>query len=209
MNQPGRLLSLFTNVRAQSTNGASSDLTLEDATSITGSAAVDQVIATLQGHEIVRLLTHVRDWNTTARTSVVAQSVLHAVLKLRTAEDIMSAFEGRSVADELDEDADAPGDDDAKGGDDGQQQERKVSKWGKKKNAPPISLKELIDGLLPYTERHLARADKLVQDSYVVDYVLGEMDMGMLALGDGGEDENEDRDQDGVEIYAMDIDVAA
>lgn len=177
MNQPGRLLSLFTNVRKDA--NSSPDVTIEDATSLTGSAAVDVVIATLRDPELVRLLMHVRDWNTTARTSEIAQGVLHAVLKLRTAEDIMRAFQARSTitADEdTAEDAAAAGSAGVIG--------RKVT--------PPVSLKELIDGLLPYTERHLARADKLVQDSYVVDYILSEMDMGMLALDDN-----------------MDVDVAA
>lgn len=208
MNQPGRLLSLFTNVRAQSISG---DLNIEDATSITGSAAVDQVIATLRPHELVRLLTHVRDWNTTARTSIVAQSVLHAVLKLRTAEDIMSAFESRPVDHDDEDEEDNEHND---GDDDNAQPIQKVAKWGRKKAPPPVNLKELIDGLLPYTERHLARADKLVQDSYVVDYILSEMDMGMLALDDGvdeneDEDDEEDEDEGASETSAMEVDVAA
>ena len=182
MNQPGRLLSLFTNVRKAA--NSSPDVTIEDATSLTGSAAVDAVIATLRDPELVRLLMHVRDWNTTARTSEIAQGVLHAVLKLRTAEEIMRAFEARSTA------AEDAADEDAELGHVDRQGDTGVAE--RKKVAPPISLKELIDGLLPYTERHLARADKLVQDSYVVDYILSEMDMGMLALDDG-----------------MDIDVAA
>lgn len=190
MNQPGRLLSLFTNVRNQSTAG-SADLTIEDATSITGSAAVDEVIAMLRGPELVRLLRHLRDWNTSARTSPVAQSVLHAVLKLRSAEDIMRAFELPSGAGAADDD-----DDDGADGDGNTDDERRRPRW-LRKAAQPVSLKELIDGLLPYTERHLARADKLVQDSYVVDYILGEMDMGMLTLEDGT----------GMEME-MDVDVA-
>lgn len=175
MNQPGRLLSLFISVRKASTS--SFDVTIEDATSITGSAAVDVVIASLRGPDLVRLLTHIRDWNTTARTSAVAQSILHAVLKLRTAEDIMKAFEAPVIADSGSDD-----EEDAE-----EQHVVEKPRWMKKKSAPPVSLKELIDGLLPYTERHLARADKLVQDSFVVDYVLGEMDMGMLILDDAME----------------------
>jgi U3 small nucleolar RNA-associated protein 13 len=44
----------------------------------------------------------------------------------------------------------------------------------------------MVDGLIPYTERHLARMERLVQESYMVDYVLGEMDDGMF---DGEYDE--------------------
>jgi len=47
-------------------------------------------------------------------------------------------------------------------------------------------LKELVDALIPYTERHLSRMERLVQESYVVDYILGEMDDGIFdgELGD-------------------------
>ena len=45
-------------------------------------------------------------------------------------------------------------------------------------------LKEIVDGLIPYTERHLARMERLIQESYVVDFLLEEMDQGMLG-GDG------------------------
>jgi U3 small nucleolar RNA-associated protein 13 len=41
----------------------------------------------------------------------------------------------------------------------------------------------LLDGLIPYSERHFTRIDKLVQDSYMLDYVVGEMDGGLF----GGE----------------------
>jgi U3 small nucleolar RNA-associated protein 13 len=34
--------------------------------------------------------------------------------------------------------------------------------------------------MIPYTERHLSRMDRLVQDSFVVDYILSEMDDGMF-----------------------------
>ena len=53
----------------------------------------------------------------------------------------------------------------------------------KKKVRPVMGLRELLDGLIPYSERHFARVDRLVQDSYVLDYVVGEMDGGMF----GGE----------------------
>ena len=41
-------------------------------------------------------------------------------------------------------------------------------------------LRELVEGLIPYTERHLARMERLIQESYVVDYVLREMDDGLV-----------------------------
>ena len=48
------------------------------------------------------------------------------------------------------------------------------------KSGESLSLNELVQTLIPYTERHLARLERLVQDSYILDYVLGEMDGGLL-----------------------------
>ena len=42
-----------------------------------------------------------------------------------------------------------------------------------------MGLGELLDGLIPYSERHFARIERLAQDSYVLDYVVGEMDGGV------------------------------
>ncbi len=158
MNQPGRLFNLFKTLRVRTT--PSDTLIPEDATSVTGSAAVDSIIQTLPPLELARLLTLVRDWNANARTSVVAQTVLHAILKLKSADDIAQAFENDSTFESDANDSDIP--------------TAKTSKG---------TLKGIVDGLMPYTERHFARADQLVHDSYVVDFILGEMDMGLL----GGE----------------------
>ena len=153
MEQPGRLLSLF---RSLSSLSQSSPV---HSPSITGNASVDEVLRTISGSDLTRLLRYVRDWNTNAKTSAVAQKVLRAIVKLRAAEDIMKAFTADNVL-------------------------------GEKDHQNPMALRELIDGLIPYTERHLARMEKLVQESYVVDYLLGEMDDGMFGLGDD-EDEME------------------
>ncbi|KAF8508759.1 WD40-repeat-containing domain protein [Gautieria morchelliformis] len=147
MDHPGRLLSLFRSVRSSVTRD--DELTGE---SITGHPAVDQVLKTLPLPSLAKLLTHVRSWNALARTSGIAQTVLHALLKLRPAEDIMAAFNGNS----REESGDPP----------------------QKKNS--TSLRDLIESILPYTERHLMRVEKLVQDSWVVDFVLAEMDGGLF-----------------------------
>src|SRR5258706_2401949 len=59
---------------------------------ITGNASVDQVIHTLPLPELGKLLRHIRDWNSTIKTSGIAQTVLHAILKLQRAEDVRAAF---------------------------------------------------------------------------------------------------------------------
>ncbi|KAG6879561.1 hypothetical protein C0992_001388 [Termitomyces sp. T32_za158] len=145
MQQPGRLLSLFRDVQ---TGGV-------DSASVTGQLSIDEVIRTLGGSELAKLLKFVRDWNTNAKTSRIAQGVMYAILKLRSADDLVKAF-----GDEQDEAA-FIGDLNA------------VSR-------PGSALKEFVDAFIPYTERHLSRMNKLVQDSYMVDYILGEMDDGTI-----------------------------
>jgi len=157
MGQPGRLLTLFKDVRTNS-----------EPSSITGCASVDEVIRTLSGSDLARMLRYVRDWNANAKTSGVAQGVLYAVVKLRPAEDVIQAFGDEAAliaADQL-----GDGSSRALGDDSG-------------------ALRDLVNALIPYTERHLQRLERLVQESYVVDYVLGEMDDGMF---DGMEGINEE-----------------
>ena len=64
------------------------------------------------------------------------------------------------------------------------------------------SLHELVEGLIPYTERHLARMERLVQESYVVDYVLREMDDGLAE-----DDDDEAMDVDPAHHLQMLVDV--
>jgi len=147
MSQPGRLLSIFKDVMSSPQD--------VDRPSIIGDPSVDEAIRTLGGSDLARLLRYVRDWNTNAKTSAVAQRVLLLTVKLRPADEIIQAF-----SDEVDEKVFADGE---------------VSQASGR-----TALKELIDALIPYSERHLSRMEKLVQDSYVVDYILGEMDDGMF-----------------------------
>ncbi|KAL6716421.1 U3 small nucleolar RNA-associated protein 13 [Lecanora helva] len=72
LNHPGRLLSLFTNVINTSPS---------EENSISGVKAVDEVISTLTDEQLLSLLFRVRDWNTNARTSPVAQRVLNVVVR--------------------------------------------------------------------------------------------------------------------------------
>ena len=97
--------------------------------------------------------------------------MLHAVVKLRAVEDVVRAFEGAG-APVVSASASASGEDGGEG-------DRK--RGGKEEQG---GVRELLEALIPYTERHLARMERLVQESYVVDYVLGEMDDGL----DGGEE---------------------
>ncbi|KAF8167340.1 WD40 repeat-like protein [Crassisporium funariophilum] len=151
LSQPGRLLSLFKDV------GSSEE---GDDLSITGSSSVDEVIRSLEGSDLAKLLRYVRDWNTNAKTSAIAQRVLLAVVKSRSADDVIQAF-----GDETEEKVFADGE---------------SSKPADSASTGRTALKELVDALIPYSERHLSRMERLVQESYVVDYILGEMDDGMF-----------------------------
>lgn len=162
MEQPGRLHSLFKALPAESDPSTFS---------ITGHPAVDEVLRTLSGADLARLLRYVQNWNAKAKTSVVAQRVLHAIVKQRAAEDIMNAFDQDHTLAKLTDDLAVT-----------------TSKAGDKGGA--TALRELIEALAPYTERHLARLERLVQESYVVDYLLGEMDGGMFGLDDDMEEED-------------------
>lgn len=163
MDQPGRLFNLFSTLRPQRSSTSPQ--------SITGSASVDQVIKTLSPINLARLLRHVKNWNANSKSYAVAQTVLHAILKYRPAKDLLSAFEGGNAV--LAEIQVAKEDDEEGAAASVTSRERDMK-----------ALKELLDGLIPYTERHFARADKLVQDSYVVDYILSEMDSGLTFNGD-------------------------
>ena len=164
MSQPGRLLSLFKEVASSEED--------DDSPSLTGNISVDEIIRTLSGPELAKLLRFVRDWNTNAKTSIVAQRVLLAIMKLRTADDVINAF-----GDENLEKMFANG------------EEEDSASYGSPSTGR-TALKELVDGLIPYSERHLARIERLVQESYVVDYILGEMDDGMFDNNAMGPDDD-------------------
>lgn len=154
LDQPRRLYNLFASVMGDR----------QDATSLTGSKAVDQALRSLPATDLLRLLTHVRDWNTSIKSSDVAQTVLHAVLRTFSAQHLLEL-------DEASRDSSSAGETQATllsealragSGHKRQQQDNK-----------PSSIGDLLEGLLPYTQRHFARADRaLSQESFVLDYTL-------------------------------------
>ncbi len=148
MSQPGRLFSLFSDIASE-----------PETTSFTGNTSVDEVIRNLAGSDLAKLLGFVRDWNTNAKSSSVAQRILFAIFKLHSPDAIMQAFDDELVEKEL---------------------SRGEVNTSLKSQGGHTALNELVEALIPYSERHLSRMTKLVQESYVVDFILGEMDDGML-----------------------------
>ena len=173
MDQPRRLFNLFKSVSASraplDASIADDGVYTDHSQTTTGSAAVDQVIRTLPLPELGKLLRHIRGWNSTSKTSGIAQTVLHAVLKLRRAEDVRAAFVAAPHTDvpplEFNGDAVPPRAQQAARAEDG--------------------LREVVEGLIPYTERHLARTERMVQESYVLDFLIGEMEGGVVLDEDG------------------------
>lgn len=148
MRQPGRLLSLFKQVISEA--NTDTDPTVPQFSL----KRIESILSSLPPVELAILLRHARDWNTSAKTSAVAQTILNTLFKLRKIEDISTAFGANEVQFSM--------------------------STSNKKSGESLSLNELVQTLIPYTERHLARLERLVQDSYILDYVLGEMDGGLL-----------------------------
>ena len=159
MDQPRRLLKLFTEVRLSSSSSPSS---------LTGSDSVDQVLKDLKGPDLRQLLSYVKDWNTVARTSEVAQAVLHALLRFHSAEEILAALEAKTVVVEEEEDDEEEEDEEMDGGKNRKRKARKAPR--------EVRAADVLGALVPYTERHLNRADKMVRESFIVEHLLGMMD---------------------------------
>lgn len=178
--QPRRLLSLFTSLRL-----APLDV------SITGSSLVDIVLADLVPDDLAQLLGYLKEWNTTARNSEVAQAVLHALLKSHSSDKILEALEGKSKKVTMDVDDDD--DDDAEeeingGGVKGGASAAKLKKERQRKERMKLARErknlqasEVLGALIPYTERHFSRADKMVRESFIVEHLLGMME-GLVEL---------------------------
>ncbi|KAI7894430.1 WD40-repeat-containing domain protein [Mucor mucedo] len=117
LEQPFRLLGLFRQVFESRP---------ENDESITGAESVDRILAEMSKDNLEKLLGYIRDWNTNAKHSDIAQTVLHAILSSHTSEELVEI----------------------------------------------PTAKEIIDGLLPYTDRHYQRIDDLITQSFIIDYTL-------------------------------------
>lgn len=140
LNHPARLLSLFQSIL---------DTRPREPGSISGVKAVDEVIGSLSDEQLLSLLTRVRDWNTNARTCMVAQRVLSVVVRSYGAE--------------------------------------RLAGLGKRRGG-----REVVEALRVYTERHYRRVEELWGESWLVEFLLGEMEQ--LGVGGKAEEGGEDRE---------------
>jgi len=169
LNHPARLLALFTSV---------CNTWPREEGSLIGVRAVDEVLGSLDDTQLWLLLLRVREWNVSAKTATVAQRVLGVLLRVVPARRLVGLGKRRKM--KAIEDADggaAEVDDD---------QAKKLARSG--------NVKEVLDALRVYTDRHYKRLEGLIDESYLVDYTLREMD----ALGTDSAAVNGDGRVDGI-----------
>ena len=157
LNHPKRLLDLFTSV----VNGT------HEPGSYTGREEVDAVLARLSDVQLWNLLKRLRDWNANARTYNIAQHVLYALLRLHPKERILGLRRRRKVGNVQDAElADAMA-------------ELSTEQGPRDRE----SVKDVLDGLRAYTERHYARLEKTSEERFVLLWALQQMDE--VGGGDG------------------------
>jgi len=154
LNHPKRLLDLFASV----VNG------VHDPTSITGNAEVDEVLTGLSDAHLWALLRRLRDWNANARTHNVAQHVLYALLRLHPKERLLNVRRPRK-------NKSGPAIEDVNG-----QLTEAMGALSTTEEKNKESVKEVLDGLKAYTERHYARLDKIGEERFVLLWALQQMD---------------------------------
>lgn len=160
LNHPARLLALFS--AAAATNPP-------EPASLTGSAGLDAALAELSDGQLLALLRRLRDWNAAARSAPVAQRVLAALLRtFPPARFARLAALGRGTVG-AGEGADGAAAGNGDGDGDG-------SKRRGKAGGGDAPVGAVLEALAAYTARHYRRAEELLDESYLVEYTLREMD---------------------------------
>ena len=157
LNHPKRLLDLFTAV----VNGP------QEAGSYTGKKEVDAVIASLSDSQLWSLLKRLRDWNANARTYHVAQHVLYAILRLHPKERLLNLRRRRKAGvaqNGLEQNAN------------GELADAMANLSTQGEVRDKESVKDVLDGLRAYTERHYSRLEKTSEERFVLLWALQQMD---------------------------------
>lgn len=180
LNHPGRLLSLFTTAieEADGTVDADDDDTAEDKIILTGNSSVDTVLQSLDHDNLYLLLLRLRDWNTNARSAKVAQRILYALVRSYPASTFVELASRPPPA----------------------------AAQGKRsgKFAGNTALKEVFGALSAYTDRHYRRVEELVDESYLVEWILDEMDggIGLVTNADSNNHNLPDHEKDVIMLGA-------
>ncbi|KIX97740.1 uncharacterized protein Z520_06518 [Fonsecaea multimorphosa CBS 102226] len=176
LGHPGRLLRVFEDVvtssesqkeRTEDDHHDGDDDNNRSNSSIMGSKAVDDVLASLDRTQLWQLLEHVRDWNTNARTAPVAQRILNCLLRSYPKDVFVEMARDKKLV----------------GAASGRMEP--TAAGGKTRSGAGGGMKELLRALEVYTERHYKRMEELVDESYLIEYTLREMDevAGVSAAG--------------------------
>ena len=157
LNHPGQLLGLFSKVAATHPS---------EPGSFTGKLAVDDVLRTLGNEQLYRLLVRVRDWNANARHAAVAQRVLACLVQYYPDTKF---YELERMA--------------RRGGFGGGRAAAGADGKSSSALGGVQGVRQLLEQIRGYTERHYKRIEELVDESWVVDWLLMEMDG--LGTGEG------------------------
>ncbi|KAM5471311.1 U3 small nucleolar RNA-associated protein 13 [Microsporum audouinii] len=128
---------------------ANDDTAERDSDNLTGNSDIDAVLKSLDHELLYILLIRLRDWNTNARTARVSQRILYALFRSYPS-STFTELAGRKNA--------LP--------DDG-------------KSGKSAAMKDILEALAAYTERHYRRIEELIDESYLVEWALDEMDGGV------------------------------
>lgn len=160
LNHPGRLLNLFSSAigaNNASNNAGDAKSVNNNNDSLTGNPDIDTVLQSLDDDNLYLLLCRVRDWNTNARTAPVAQRILYTIAKSYPSSKFIELASRRRAAPPPPpaQDAAAP------------------SKGSRFKGQ--MAMKDILEALTLYTERHYKRIEELVDESFLIEWILGEM----------------------------------
>ena len=177
LNHPKRLLDLFAAVVNDDYNRDS----------FSGKLEVDDVLRSLSDSQLWSLLRRLRDWNTNARTANVAQHILYSLLRLHPKERILNLRRRRPLANA------AVGAEDVNGD---LADSMAALSTAKDKVQEKESVKDVLDGLRAYTERHYSRLERMGEERFVLVWALQQMQGvgGALTNGNGhvGDEGGED-----------------
>lgn len=155
LNHPKRLLDLFTRVL---------DTPDKDEGSLTGVTGVDEVLGSLSDDQLWMLLCRLRDWNANARTSRVSQKIMYTLFRLYP-KDKFVHLRKRRGREQVEDDQELAN---------GVESMALTEKGPKRGNNE--SIKDVIDGLKAYTEKHYGRLEKMAEERWVLAWTLQQMD---------------------------------
>ena len=128
----------------------------------------------MEGEQLQRVVEFVREWNTNSKHCHTAQKVLTAILQCHPPSALVQVGGWAEQRE---------------GG--GMQAAEGRGGWCRWVQVPGI--RQAVEGLLPYTERHLARIQRLVRSTFLLDYTLAAMVV--LPPGEGLEQEGAEEEK--------------